>query len=494
MMRISTRATVSARPRSKAVVKLVSQRVLTLGLALGAGAALAACTASASSVEPPDNQFFFPTANAVSLDESVLYVTNGNSDLRYDSGSLNVVDLAYTDQVAGNWVAGGTIPTDNDCAAYTPDGTSMCCSPDPNHIESLICDESHFIRPEAGARLGNFSTDIAIQDTNNGSLRLIIPTRGDPSITWVDWDGSNLSCNADGKQFELCDDDHRLAYILNDENIGLLPEEPFFAWASSTGQFAVVTHFTTGDVSLINSPIGGMAEVTDLSVGLFYPDPNTGEIGTTGVAGRPGSNGDIVYVGSSSEDRIQMYTVGHPVNGAPPFFLPDNFFFLDGTGQQAGESSDTRAMRFSADGSRMYLVNRNPPSLQVWDTSADATGFPANQLLSATDICREASEMQVVDSGDGDRVYISCFEDGLIDVIDPSGGGQLIDQIESGSGPYGVAASATRKKIYVTNFLEDTVSVIDIAPGSATRDHVVLRVGTIKPPIAPTSSSTPILF
>ena len=45
------------------------------------------------------------------------------------------------------------------------------------------------------------------------------------------------------------------------------------------------------------------------------------------------------------------------------------------------------------------------------------------------------------------------------------------------AGPYATAASATRNLLLVTNFLEDTISVIDIAPGSAKRNRVVLKIG-----------------
>jgi DNA-binding beta-propeller fold protein YncE len=486
----ATRATVCGGTSSKrAVLVRVTHWLL---VALGA----AGCTASASAVEPPETQFYYPTAAAVSPDDSVLFVTNGNSDLRYDSGTVSVVDLDIVDTIAGNWTVSGTIPDNppgSNCSATNADGSAQCCSPDPNNAYSLICDETQFMVPNAAARIGNFATDIAIQDTQNGTLRLIIPTRGDPSITWADWMNGALSCNADGKSFELCDDDHRIAFLDDNDKFGVLPEEPFMVWASSAGQFAVVSHFTTGDVTLIDSPIGEKAIASDLSEALFEPDPNTGLIGAAGVGGRTSPSGDIVYVGASSEDRIQTYTVGRPVNDTPAFFLPGNYFFLDGVGGQAGESEDTRGITFSSDGNRMYLINRDPPTLQIFDTSTTETGFPANTTIGVTDLCREGNLLASVDTGDGERVYVSCFSDGVIDVLDPNSGGVLLDQIESGSGPYAVAFSAARKKLYVTNFLEDTVSVIDIAPGSPTRDRVVLRVGSIKPPVAPTTSSAPIL-
>jgi DNA-binding beta-propeller fold protein YncE len=453
----SIKATDSAGKRSKAAVT-------RLGLAC---IGLAACTASADEVSPPKDQFFFPTGLAVAPDESRLFVTNANSELRYDSGSVNVINLDTVDQIVASWT--GTQDQGN-------------CSQDPDHSETLICDETQFLIPDAGARIGNFATSLGVQDTGNGDLRLVIPTRGDPSITWVDYDGAKLQCNTHGLDFDLCDDAHRLSYVHNDPNLAFLPSEPFDVYVDSPGQFAVVTHLTSGDVTLVQSPIGGVATIADIDVGLFAPDPLTGLTGSTGVAGRKSPDGDIVYVGARSEDRIQTFTVGHPINGADPFLLQGNYFFLDSVGANAGSSQDTRGMTFSPDGNRLYLLNRDPPSLQVYDTSLKPTGFPANLGIGASDICRQASTLAAVDSGDGELIYITCFSDGQLYVVDPSGQSEVRDIITVGRGPYAVKASTTRKKVYVTNFLEDTIAVIDVEPGSKTRNRVVLRIGEVKPP------------
>jgi DNA-binding beta-propeller fold protein YncE len=426
------------------------------------------CTASASEVEPPEDQIFFPTGIAIAPNDAVLFVASANSELRYDSGSISVVDLASVDQTIATWTSGGT-------------DYPSACTPDPDHRETLQCPADEFIMPGAGARVGNFATDIAVQDTGGGNLRLIVPTRGDPSVAWVDWDGASgkLGCNADGAQFALCDEAHRLSYIQNDPNIGLMPDEPFNAFADSTGEFAIITHLTSGAVTLIDSPIGGTAEIADVQLNLFAADPLTGLRGATGVAGRtPGSLGDIVYVGSRSENRIQTLTVGRPVNGTLPYLVPGDWFFLDAIGNTGdGNSEDTRDIAFSPSGNRMYLLNRLPASLQIFDTSLGPTGFPNNQGEGGVAVCRQASQLSILDAGDGERAYVTCFQDGQIYVVDPRGTSAIVDIIEVGRGPYAIAASATRGRIYVSNFLEYTVAVIDVSPTSKTRDRVVLRIG-----------------
>lgn len=439
------------------------------------GLAAVGCTASSDEVRPPAEILYFPTGAAVAPDESHLFVTNANSELRYDSGTVSVLSLDAIDAVASDWISADTVPSD--------------CRQDGEFTETLICEASVLLGPTStvGVRIGNFASDLAIQDTSggsgNGALRLFIPTRGDPSIAWADWDGLRLSCGTGTEGYALCDEDHRLSFVNNDaDNIGI-PEEPFGVFADTGGQFAMVTHLTTGAVTLIDSPITGPARITDIDRGVFLPDPNTGLRGATGIVGRtPDQDDDIVYVGSRSEDRVQTFTVERPVNGADPFLVQGGWFFLDAVGNNNGMSKDTRGMAFSGDGSRLYLVNRRPPSLQIYDTSMGVTGAPRNEPIGATDLCRQASTVTVVpDIGDGERVYVTCFQDGQVYIIDPRGEGRIEDIVTVGRGPYSVVASPLRRKVFVTNFLEDTVAVIDIAPGSSRRNRVVLRIGEPRP-------------
>lgn len=448
------RATVSAGSGSKPV----PMRLLC-GFLLVAG-----CTASAEEVRPPERELFFPTGAALSPDQRFLFVANANSELRYDSGSVAVIDLDYVDRVANAWVDAGET---NGCETIT-------------HSETLGCNEEQFIVAGANVRIGNFATDIAVQDTGGGSARLIVPTRGDPSIAWVDWDGSKLRCSS-GQGFALCDEAHRLSFVHNDPDLEGIPDEPFDAFADSSGQFAVVSHLTTGAVTLIDSPVGGDATVADVAKGLFAADPLTGLRGATGISARPSAGGDIVYVASRSEDRIQTLTVGHPANTAPPYLIPGNYFFLNLVGNNAGSSTDSRGVTFSPSGDRMYLINRRPPTLQVYDTSLSPTGFPKNMGIAATDICRQASELTLLDSGDGERAYVTCFQDGQVYIIDPRGQSTVEDILLVGRGPYAIVGSAAHKKVYVTNFLEDTIAVIDVSQTSKWHNRVVLRIGDVRP-------------
>jgi DNA-binding beta-propeller fold protein YncE len=445
-----------------------------LGLC-AAGLLGTACTAGSEEVRPHELELTFPTGIAVAPNDTVAFVATANSELRYDSGTITVLELATVQQVVDAWRAGGTYPTE-----LCGDDDEPCCEPDPDRRETLTCDESLFIRPGASVRIGNFATDISVQKLDDPNLRVFVPTRGDPSVAWADWDDNKLSCSSGG-DFSLCDDDHRLSFVQNDADKPGLGEEPFGVFADSAGEFAMVTHMSqfsnVPQVTLIDSPKSGPAVITDMLSGVFLPDAN-GNRGATGIAGRlPNQPDDIIYVGSRSEDRIQTFTIGRPVNQAGPYLLPGSWFFLDAVGGAAGGSTDTRGMQFSPDGARLYVANRLPPSLQVYDTTLGPTGQPNNAPLGATDICRQASTVAVTGSGDAERAYVTCFQDGQIYVVDPRGGVSAEDIILVGRGPYGVAAARSRDLLFVTNVLEDTVAVVDIAPSSATRNRVVLRIG-----------------
>jgi DNA-binding beta-propeller fold protein YncE len=451
---------------------------------IAAGSIGAGCTASSEDVRPPADQLSFPTGLAAAPDESVVFVTNANSELRYDSGSIGVIDLAVVQGVIGPWQAQRTVPSG--------------CSPDPDHSETLVCDEAPFFKRDAGVRVGNFSTDLSIQDFSAGGatkLRVFVPTRGDPSIAWADYDGDRLRCTAGADTYALCDDAHRLTSLNNNPDLTPLPGEPFSVFADAAHGFAMATHLGSGSVTLINAPVASEeVRIVDFINNVFAADIN-GLRGASSISGRtlpatPGSASPdpqaLVYIGASTDNRIQSFTVASLGNSAA-YLLPGPFFFLNTVGTGAGNSFDTRALHFSPSGDRLYVANRQPPSVQIWDTSIGPTGVPRNDLQGASDICREASTLAIVDAGAGERAYVTCFQDGQVYVVDPTGQSHVEDIISVGRGPYSAVvltgkAAPGRVQLLVSNFLEDTIAVIDLSLDSPSRNRVVLRIGTSRAP------------
>jgi DNA-binding beta-propeller fold protein YncE len=437
-------------------------RSRALAAAAGVSLALAGCTASSDEVRPPQNELFFPTGVAVSPDESHLFVTSANSELRYDSGVVSAIDLAAVDAVIEGWL--------------TRDEQPAGCTRDPEFGEILTCTDATFLLPDRGVRIGNFATAMSIQDLGDGNLRLVIPVRGDPSVTWVDWRAAEgrLACTDSSEGFALCDDDHRLTEMRNDGDLPDLVDEPFGVYTDSSSDYAVVTHVVDGGLTLVDSPRAGTPQLADALLGVFAERGNLGA-GAVAVAGRtPGQPGNLIYVAGRTENKVVMFSIERPAGEALPLFVPSDVFRLQGIG---ADPSDTRGLAFDASGDRMFVVNRVPPMLHVYDTSLGNSGYPKNTLLGGTDLCSTASNVTVADTGDGERVFVSCFNNGQIWVVDPRGGLSVESFVQVGRGPYGIAMAPGRRRLYVSNFLENTLAVIDLTPGAATRNRVVLRIG-----------------
>ncbi len=448
-------------PRSRATSRQPVQSNWTVRAACALVAVLVAgCPATSEEVRPPSDQFYFPTGMDISPDQELLFVANANSDLRYDGGTILVVSLDRVDAVANEWLATGSVPDGRDCER------------DLMVPYTLVCNEREAVLDNRGVRIGNFVTDLQIQALEDGtSLRVFTAVRGDPSLTWSDWNGEDMTCGGDG-DFPECNDEHRLTQLRNDDDLTGIPDEPYALHVDSANGYVLVTHLTTGSVTLAAAPPGGEPPILSDALGnLFAPDPTTGIRGAVGAAGRlPGTPGDRIYVTSRSESRVQVLTVLRAAGW--PVLVSAEYFFLN----RVLPSTNGRDIAFSADGNSAYILNRSPPMLHIIDTSLNDQGVPKNDLRAGVEICPEASNLAIGDAGRGERVYVACFRNGQVWVVDPAGA--VVDAIiDIGRGPQALVASPDRKRLYVTNHLEDTVAVVDLTPESPTENRVVLRLG-----------------
>jgi YVTN family beta-propeller protein len=79
---------------------------------------------------------------------------------------------------------------------------------------------------------------------------------------------------------------------------------------------------------------------------------------------------------------------------------------------------------------------------------------PAKRALSL------AQPLDLVFEPDGERAYIAGFGSRMIAVLDRAG--QVVDRISVGFGPAGLALDSTRRRLYVLNHLDATLSVVDL--------------------------------
>ncbi len=443
-------------------------------LAFGAfGAfALAACTASSSAVAPPQFDPYYPTAAAVSPDEDFLFVTSANSDLRYDSGTLQVLDLQKLDDLVASW----------DPTAGTPPRAS--CRADDLFPEILVCNSTVSGQPAdfmlAAVKIGNFASALGIESIDATHLRVFSTVRGDPSLTWVDFDtgAKTLTCGGSGA-YARCDITHRLDQMRNDaSSFGSLTVEPFGLYVDSLAERVYITHLTSGRVTLATAPKDAAPRLETTLTGMFAPNRQTGGLSAVGIAARKAGEKDgFVYVTSRDEARIALIRATEGTGGMDlvrgPSFLYSAAFeglAVDGT------PGDARAIQFTADGNRAFVVSREPSAILEFDTSLDAAGVPRHDLLGTVEICNQPSQLVLADLGEGLRGFVPCFQNGQVWVVDLEQM-DLIDAIDVGKGTGSLAVSPLRKRVYVTDYADDTIAVIDVDPSSKTKNHTVLRVG-----------------
>jgi hypothetical protein len=419
-----------------------------------------ACTASSSDVSPPKFDFYYPTGLAISptADARFLFVLNANSDLRYDAGTLQVLDLDAIDSAA-ECTPDERIDSQRNCPT-TLDGGARA---------SFVIDRSV-------AKLGNFGSAIAAQPLDDGRIRVFTTVRGDPSITWADFDGQ-LDCGGSG-DFPRCGEDHRLDVLLDDPDFGNLPPEPFVVHADLAGH-VFVTHLTSGLVTLVNAPTSGRPpRIHDTIGGLFLAN-SVGSLRAVGVASRnPTDRDGLVYVTSSSEARVATVHVvpGPLIDGAETTRLASGPSFYYAEAATPGLRSDARGIAFDPTGNRAFLVSREPSELVVVDTSDLPTGAPRNEVIDAIEVCGQASTVVVADFGAGLTAWLPCFATGQLWIVNVDEM-RLDAVIDVGRGPNSVVADPLRHRAYVANYAEDTITVIDADPASPTYYAPVVRLG-----------------
>jgi YVTN family beta-propeller protein len=97
--------------------------------------------------------------------------------------------------------------------------------------------------------------------------------------------------------------------------------------------------------------------------------------------------------------------------------------------------------------------------------------------MDVLEVCSGPTAMQMFNAGRGNRIYITCYDDGYIYVVDPNAL-VLTSVIDVGAGPTSLVFPPNDPGVaYVASFVNSHLSVIDLAPGSPTENHVVMRMG-----------------
>lgn len=273
-------------------------------------------------------------------------------------------------------------------------------------------------------------------------------------------------------------------------------------------QHVLVSHLLTGEVTLIDASVANPASTADVHPtepvvldvrGVGFSGDSAGRALGFGLAARePGNPRSLWYATSRNNARIALFRVGFS-----NVLLPFSLVPLVGP-FNAGD--DVRDITFDPctdrgpgnAGCRAFAIQNHPPSLFTIDTRIDPlrvpAGSPQNVITDAVSVCQAPSHLafqSIADPLGGprrNRVYVLCYGANQMAVVDPDLS-LLVDSVLVGRGPNeivfnfdGDAAPADEPRAFVTNFLDNSISVVDLQPGSRFENHVVARIGFTEPP------------
>ena len=484
--------------------------------------------------DPKSAQLYFPSGIAMDPGGRYAYVANANADLRYGGGTIMLVDmLAFECSVARfrqlNPVQPGAPPSDlpaacgSDPTVWDAGITRSLCQTDPIDPSIVDCDETGFIRAPSTVRIGNFAGVVRVRALDDVHRRLFVAVRGDPSITMVDVDLSK-DPNASG-MLNCYDPNHTLPPVpsspvacdvsalaqqfycqglptctlgINDNGATQLPTEPFGMQIDEARGRLLVTHLSSGQVSVLALDQPAQTSLLSSSTS-FFPLDSSGRHGAFGLAKQhPEDPISTWYLTSNLNAEIATFRLANAdvIVGQTAFALSASF----------AQGGDVRDIAFDVGGNRAFVTENNPPSTMVIDTSPDPmNGNQArNVVTDIVDICQTPSHLKVtklaVTGAAGappylkTKVVVVCFLSSQIMIVDPDRPG-VDDTIFSGMGgpndvafnfygagetpPAAVTTTITGmpRHGYVTNFSESTVAVVDLEPGSKSENRVIARLG-----------------
>lgn len=486
-------------------------------IAAAASAAAMGCGFNQEGIPPARDQIFYPGGMEVDPGGRWLYVVNSNADLRFNDGTLAVVDL----QEAGKTLAGARPsldPTSGDrlpaarprnvCDAigfFNPlsGPRDLCCWDALDH-NVLNCDERQFVKADATVKIGSFGSAIQVLPTpkKDGS-RLLVAVRGNSSITWItartpDTDTPPaLSCTKvppGAGVLAECDEAHRVTSLTDPPGLTskeapvALPEEPYALALDDQQQLLYIGHLRGGFLSAVDLSIPNDYGVDDLEghpaqlIGTFPSIFGADINGSAGVTSltvtAKGINSGRVYATSRFVPRAGAFapvSLGVPM-GQPSADNRDTFLANAGDAFVSPlPGAEVRGIQVIPGIARTFLLQRSPPALVAFST-LDFQNTPSDVI----EMCTGPTFLHMhspTGSQDDMQLFVTCFESGQVYVVDPYVP-KIITIIEVGRGPSGLAFSPTDHTIaYVVGFGSNNVSVIDLAPGSDTRYHVVERIG-----------------
>lgn len=379
---------------------------------------------------PVTGELHFPQGMAVDPESGLLFVVNTNFNLAYEMASVLTVD----------------IETGEFRAPYVT--------------------------------LESFPGDLVLTPVNGGDQRYgYVPVRADNSLTWFSEKAAGgsvlLDCNdLNSASAPRCDGRHVITTGLlpqdDSDDLGKvsLGTDPYgiarIPGAAGQKDLLVVSAMGSGRVSLF--------ELQDDGEPVLVSQKNLLD-GIHSIAAAP--FGDLIYVTNKNYPvvhrlRVVRTSTSVDLEVVDAATLPSPF--------SSGDFG--RGLAFAQGGQEVLIAHRTPATLIALDGSAAAGYFTGTPIAMVPLEGRPSHVMSIPSGPEGQELaYVTCFDDDQIWVVDtqtllPFG------EIPVGAGPYVMASILTEslKKGFVSNFLDDSVSVIDLDPESATYHQAIAEI------------------
>ena len=392
---------------------------MIMGALVGGGTG---CRSSKPGLATSAAELHFPIGVAQHPSGKFLYVVNSNFDIRYFTGSVQAIDL-----------------------------------------------ERERFAPQATVQVGSFAGNILL---NAAGTRAYLPVRGDDSLTYIKindhgerlecTDANLLSVNATfpecGGAFVIGAKDQ--SDSIADDGAMPLGDDPFGAALDEKRNMLYVVNLRDGDLTAMHLDENGdpaESDKVDLPVGSFD------------VAVSP-LNGTVMVTNRFDSSVYMVDVTFDAATGAFSFArrnisLARSEFFNDWA----------RGVVFGTTGQVAYLAHRAPARLVAVETSLNDEGAIRGNLITAVPVGEQVTDLVVVPASAWapELVYLPSFIENKIYVVDAESY-TVRDIIPTGVGPYGLARTALPVPLlYVTNFEDDSISVIDLDPTRQTYHQVI---------------------
>lgn len=413
-----------------------------------------------------------PTGMAQSPDGNWLVVTNGNWDRGEASSTVVFIDLRRLEEGIDN---------PRDAAASLTAARPCRETGESGRVE---CDDRALIDAAASLRLPSGAGNVGVDQPAGemGLVRLLIPSRLEPVMTWIDVDQTDadelvLDCGQD--ETRTCDGQHRFA----------LADDPSRVFVDTEYRFAYLPHllepdaedcedqslFECGGLTLISLDGQFGPETSDIGRDVFQQLEGESLRGGFAAARRAcdvgSGNAPTTSLGCA---RPYFYVTNRFWPGLRKFRVLPGFNSLIAGGTRAilgvnPELNDGRPLAGDLEfedpstGNRLLMVHTTPPGLARIDTSLDEAGNPRDELLQSTPLCRNPNILEVYHPADGGEAlaFVSCYSSDVVDVVGLSTFSRIAS-LELGEGPNELVIDVDRKRLLVANTLEDSISVVSL--------------------------------